>query len=362
MVYSLDDSLRLVLPHIHSCLISQEVVFQIRNLAGMLPNLHWAGFECRLGENPSLAGFHQGITSNKEPSVFLKNHISASKQLSNDPVWGRVRDFCDEWEDPTSPLYGHVTKMGLEFDLPDSPLSRIYAPSVFMALKQEEDQDASTKQVLEVVNAAVKILKGKDLTSRVKDNLVQCLDVCPNGVRILHIGIMLSRDLQAIRLNMAGIRPEFIKTFLDSIKWEGASNDFEILFYHVYDLVEDILLSLDIGERVYSKIGMECFPGNWASRKSSWIPFFDYLIGNSLCTAAKRDALLAWPGYSTPYSSSRPWPGDLIIESLLHAPNKLGLIYRSLNHVKIDFQLGKSLQAKGYLEFIHRWIELHRDE
>jgi hypothetical protein len=74
-----------------------------------------------------------------------------------------------------------------------------------------------------------------------------------------------------------------------------------------------------------------------------------------LCTADKRDALLAYPGYVGENAEGIPWPRALRRASNLLGGRSLSIFIRSLHHVKVVYQPGEGLEAKAYLAVNHHW-------
>jgi hypothetical protein len=121
--------------------------------------------------------------------------------------------------------------------------------------------------------------------------------------------------------------------------------------------VDRVLLDIDVGETVSPKIGLECyFDGNRQPRREPrWGAFLNSLVLNGLCTADKRDALLAYPGYVDEHAHSVPWPSPLRRASQLLGGRSLSTFVRSLHHVKIVYRPGEQLEAKAYLAGNHHW-------
>ncbi len=351
-MYSLDDSLQVIIPHLPLNLVSPDVLPAIRQMARALPPLHWGGFECRLGENRTLIDFHQGIVANDDDLTTLENHISSSALLDN-VAWNSIRRFCARLRFSSFPLHGKVTRIVLEFDNCSLP-SPIPIPSLFIGMTRNQ----SGGQLLTVVKAALELLLNKSVPIELLHNLRLCFDACPDGAYITDLGIMLSRHTEAVRINISGITPARLQDYIAGIQWQGPANDLEATFMRLLGFVDRVVLCLDVGAKVNTKIGLECFFDRASGKEPPWAAFLDYLVENGLCTPAKRDALLTWPGYTDPTTCTAPWPDNLIFESILQESYKFSLFHRNLSHIKINYQPNNPLEAKGYFEFHHVWTEL----
>jgi hypothetical protein len=354
-VYSLDDSLQVILPHLPLDLVSPDVLPAIRQVARSLPPLHWGGFECRLGENKTRIDFHQGITTDDNALTTLENHISSTSLLESSTI-NAIRRFCARLKLSSSPLHGKVTRIVLEFDNSRLPLD-LLTPSLFIGLKK----DQSVEQSLDIVETAFELFLHTSARSKLLPNLRLCFNACPDDAYITDIGIMLSRHPEAVRINVSGLSPTQLQSYLADIRWEGSTNDLETTFTYLLGLVDRVVLCLDIGVQIYPQIGLECFFDRSPGKEPRWAAFLDNLAARGLCAPAKRDALLSWPGYTNPTTSKAPWPGDLILASMLQTSDTFSLLARKLSHIKINYQLDHLSEAKGYIGFQHIWTEL-RDQ
>src|SRR5439155_25568367 len=58
------------------------------------------------------------------------------------------------------------------------------------------------------------------------------------------------------------------------------------------------------------------------------------------------------------------WPPHLVCASLLRPPDHFTSFQRLLSHVKVVYEPGRPIEAKGYFGFEHAWVRpgLDRDE
>src|SRR5262249_54098743 len=88
------------------------------------------------------------------------------------------------------------------------------------------------------------------------------------------------------------------------------------------------------------RVGIEahCENGWTAGGEGRWRPLLEALAQRGLCTAAKREALLAWHGLAWQRLPHQYW---------------LTPIHRPTSHRKPVQQPGRGLEAKGYVGFVH---------
>jgi ubiquinone/menaquinone biosynthesis C-methylase UbiE len=80
-------------------------------------------------------------------------------------------------------------------------------------------------------------------------------------------------------------------------------------------------------------------------------------VERSLCTPAKRNSLLAWPGFSQKADNPELWPKNLSGGDLFLGAKAISVFWRTINLIKIVYQPENPLEAKAYLAFGHRWFD-----
>ncbi|PHM06458.1 hypothetical protein CK516_33395 [Nostoc sp. 'Peltigera malacea cyanobiont' DB3992] len=163
---------------------------------------------------------------------------------------------------------------------------------------------------------------------------------------ISHVGIMLSREVETLRINVSQLPVYQIGSYLQQIGYTQATDEIEILVNHLLDTFDYVRLCLDVGTKIYPQIGLECYFEQQSGLDPRWSPFLNDLVAKGLCTPEKRDALIAWVGYTTPSTSKEPWASHLIAESLLQPPDSLSVLQRGLSHIKITYKPQYPLEAK----------------
>jgi hypothetical protein len=357
MRHTLADSLEILLPSLSPTLVAPEVVPDLRRLARVLAPVPRGILECRLGPNAPQVDLSQCIHADDGEPAILAEHIAAAVSagtLPDGPSWSRVRDFCSQWAKPSSPLHADIPDIWLEFDL-DYPLSDLPTPSLFFTWRGDT---LPTRESYAVVERTLSILLGESALGPLKDNLHRCFDACADAARVISVGVMLSRQTEALRVNVKPLGSDRIVPYLERAGWPGPAEEFRHLIVQMGGFADYMMVDMDVGTRICQEVGLECRPIQQPARGPQWATFLDHLLESGLCTPQKRDALLAWPGRIDPTSSPAPWPDHLIVESLLQPADHFSAFLRRVSHAKIVYSPQRPLEAKGYLWFGHTWLRL----
>lgn len=341
MSISMENYLKIIAPYLHNELVNSQVLSQIQALAQYLPPSPIAGFECYLGANQSQTDFQIGLSYSG--ALYLAEFLKYSTLYS-------FRDLLLDWANINSDLHQYINYMILEFDMIE-PFSQLPIPCFFLSLHKKKFKE--TQNLIEAV-----ILKFHySISSPLKLNLSRCFEYLPDGAIVTHFGMMLSRPNYAVRLVIEVANLQQALTYLAQIGWHDLTNKFSSAALKLEELADSFLLSFDVGDHVYSKIGLECFLLQKPLSESHWKQLLDYLVEVGLCVPAKRTALLAWPGFSQKIDAPEIWPGNLTGGDILLGSGALSVFWRRINHIKVVYDSEDNyLSAKGYLSFGHRWL------
>ncbi|WP_017720752.1 hypothetical protein [Kamptonema formosum] len=310
------DCLNSVAHRLPPDLVSRKALCELYTAAESLPPFSDAILECRLGAGASQVDL----------AVFLPNpSIKLPDTVPNHPVWGRFQKLFQEWADPNSDLHHSVNAMWLEFDVGDPP-STLPIPCVFLHL-----EEAAGCQAQSLLEMALKLLDSQ-VPPHLDSNLQLCAGTLPAAAKFTCIGAMLSRQSRNVRLIAKGISPVQLPVYLAEVGWAGSVKELEGIIPQLSIVVDNIDLSFDVGDTIPSRIGLECYVANAGPKEPRWQLFLDSLVSSGLCTPAKRNALLAWPG---------------------HDRQGFGLFFRLTAYIKIVCRQGSPLEAKAYLGLWH---------
>jgi hypothetical protein len=316
---SCGDWLSVLQRHLRPPLFKPEGTERLRRLARGLPGDLLTVLELRLGESDGpidlafrLAGPDEGL------------RIADLLPLS------QTRHFLSLWADPDASL-SPVHSAWVEFDL-DSGLRELPSPVVCAKLTPDVPLPWLTETLFPAMH-------GKPLTPSQERLVQRCHEGLPSSAYLLYAFSLLSRGADTLRLEIFGLSPSSILAYLDqvaptAIPWmKGPAA--------LFQGVERVHLSLDIGDEILPRIGIEGSFSKLPNWEPGWRKLFDRLIDRSLCRPEERDAALAWQGSDTFWTAPAAWP----VESIGPA----GFCFRKLSHVKVVCRPDRRLQTKLYL-------------
>jgi hypothetical protein len=349
MKYSLQDYVNLITPYLSDELVSQQVLKSIQQVAQLLPPLSPTLLECRLEADRSQVDLSVGLQPMKFP---------IAEQLIAHPFWQQLDDFCQDWTTANSLLAEAVEDIWLEFDL-DGELDAVKVACWFFSLQGEifQHKDAAAlSKLLELV-----ALLQKCPVDELRSNLIRrCVRELPECVGIGQIGAMLTRQGEPLRLNVNGLSATAIPAYLARVQAEAIDPELVKILDCFSHLTDRIVLCFDVEARIGARIGLECYLDKQPQKEPRWAEFLDLLVETNVCTLAKRDALLSWPGLIQQKDVRDGWPINLQqLEPLMDRSN-ISVFWRTINHIKLVYQPNRPLEAKAYLAFGHRWVDLHR--
>jgi len=347
------DYLRLIESHIPEELISSQCFEEIKNLAGNFSgNLtSFFGFESRLNKSDARSDYLFAISARKGEREALVDLIESDNFtiFRNRPEWQQVAKFAMAWADPHSILHEKVLGLWFEFDSFDFS-SEIPIPNIFLQttpLRIDTPKDIS--KCTWITRDAFPLMTGQHLSKKMEQRILRCIQKLPKEASCIHIGVMLSRAKEGVRLVLNRIRPNQIIPYLESIGWSNDSDELSSLLKELENYVTRIVLHINIGEQIDPKIGLECsfYPDRY-NLEEGWSKFFEYLAEKGLCNQEKKSALLHYSGVEQEYINEEFNMNSYMIATKI--PNDVfsHALVRYISHVKIIYQPNHPLEAKAY--------------
>lgn len=316
------DWLKVVGPRLTGPLFNPEnVARRLRRLAGVLPGDCSATLEARLAS---------GIAP-VDLSVCLRTADQAQTLAARLPS-SPTKSVLSLWSEGS---LAQVRSVWLEFDLDRELEEAELRPSLICA-KLPRDADSGW-----LVGTLVPLLMGRRPTSRQRGLVLRCLGALPDAARLLYVFSLPGRGNDAVRLEIFGLEPAQILDYL----WEVAPRTVPGIAQvaPLFVDTERLHLSFDVAEEVLPRIGIEGSFPRQPHREPRWACLLTRLVERGLCSPAKREAVLAWPGQDSFWSAPKRWPAAAIGAPVF--------CVRGLSHVKVISHTDREPEAKIYLTF-----------
>jgi hypothetical protein len=225
--------------------------------------------------------------------------------------------------------FAGVPSIWLEYDLDREP-----RPVVCAKLPPEAELSW-------ILDSLLPALHGKPLSETQRRLVRLCHEAIPAPGSLLYVFSLLPRGTDTVRMELFGLSPAGILDYLGAVAPDADPRVAEVA--SLFDGVERIHLSFDIGSTVLPRIGIEGSFSKLPHREPRWAELLDRLVAHNLCPPEKRDALLSWSGSDTFWTAPKTWP--------VETAGVRGFCVRSLSHVKVVCDPGRDLEAKAYLMF-----------
>lgn len=352
---TLAGTLDVVRPHLPVDLVSTVAFDRAREAVDHLEPEVTNGtyFECRLQSGSPQVDLVAIVNLDGGRLLAATGGSVAPGARYEHPGWGPLLAFCRQWTASDSSLRNLVDHIWLEYDVEPGPSRREAvqaAPGVFCSLRRSHRRACSAPVLCRKVLTALQAMTGRRASFAVRECLMHCCARLPVESGLPHVGILASRKEPVVRLCIAKLPVAVAPRFLAETAKIGGGDIAGIV--RLTSLPDGPggpryvpMLHLDIDERngFIARVGMERqFP--WASQLTGRLgvnerAFLDALTAGGLCTPAKRDALLEWPGRSVAIMPHELW---------------WSVIERRINHVKFVYEPESAIEAKGYLFARHR--------
>lgn len=197
------------------------------------------------------------------------------------------------------------------------------------------------------------MLRGAPLSDPTSACFARTADVARADRRVLQVGLMLSRPIDAVRLCVLGVRANEAVPLLRSVRWSGNLDRVRALVDRYGPCVDHFGLHLDISDDLLPTLGVELLfeAAEWdrqPHREPRWELIFDRMLEQGLAKPEQTRALLAWPGLTD--------DGLFAVDKALAGPGDLGArgsIMRGLQHIKIGLSPDGRVTAKAYFGAHH---------
>lgn len=319
-------------------LLTPSALGAVTSLATAVPRVMSSfGFECRLHGDDDAVDIGFSIEPGNGGAAVLAGAVADDRitwATNRHDAWRRLQAFAVQWCVADSPTHMWVPFIFLEIDAAAAAAS-VPVPSVFVALDwplqpRSDARPAETcAPVFAVARDVLCRLHGAPLSSATTRRLRDCFEALPPGGWISHVAAMLSRVPAAPRLSV-DLRRASLRGYLEALGWMHWSHDLEAILALLAEDQRSVQVDFDVGERIGPKLGVLLS----TLERPDVASLLDRIVAAGWCTAAKRDAVLQWPG-------------TVMAPSAVGAPS--WMLQRYVSHVKVSYAPDGRCEAKAYL-------------
>ncbi|HEX6508456.1 MAG TPA: hypothetical protein VF221_12560, partial [Chloroflexota bacterium] len=154
---------------------------------------------------------------------------------------------------------------------------------------------------------------------------------------VFQLGMFPGRSIDAVRVCLRIRTAADVMPLLDRLAWQGNSDEVLLALGLLAPHAQRICLDLDVlGSGIAPRVGIEAYIARrQPPHEPAWHAVFQGFVDAGLCAPRKRDAALAFPGYTI----------DRIFYERVYV--------RGLEHLKLVAGAG-SVEAKLYFGIFHR--------
>jgi hypothetical protein len=318
-------------------LLSEQCAVSLNELCSFFPFdiTSEFGFESRLGKNEAFCDFFLKIKKNTPVSEILagkSTFSSLSPLLLREPKWQKIVKIFDIWTTAGSSLGQVVEEFWLEFDYKDSSYNT--TPNIFFGITEskEENSGMQWESRLRVLDEIFDILFEIPFPPALAKNLMACITALPDNSGLKHIGFMIPRQTEAVRLILVNLETNKLEQYLKEIRWPGNYQEVRKIVDSYSAIFNYFVFNINIGESVDPYLGIEMyFPKLLQPQfNNRWDVAFDFLESEKLLTREKRVALTSFCGVR---KVSRIFPVSY---------------FNVINHLKLVYKQNTAAECKAY--------------
>lgn len=340
--YSLLKSVGSFYKNLPKSLISPAQLELLEKAADFFPAIIRFALECRLDDQEQVDLQFCLRRDDDDLGAVCKWFQNKS---TGDDDYKNVTDFLTAWADESSFYHKYIPEVFLELDvLP----SGIKTPLLFFELQP----DLSIAERKQVSIALLNELLGED---RPFYHLLEAIiEACPKPAFVAFLGVLFSRDVEVLRVNVKKLSINAVAPFLKKIGYNFTGPELDLFISSAYNYADRVTLCIDIGKGIYPRISFECFWNEPPSIETYWSYFIQTLNENNLYRKDKIDAILNWNQDVFP-EHVEEWPEHLWIASLSKPENEFTFLKKWISHLKISYIPGHAIDLKAYLAYESLW-------
>jgi hypothetical protein len=278
--------------------------------------------------------------------------VSLPDELARAESWAPVVRFCGQRE-PGLLLHRATRDVWVD-------LARRDDPSFAFGLRLAGLPEA-TRRPLEVVIRALELgfeaLRGAPLEAPALTSMRALLRHLPETARVDRAGLMAGLP-DDVRLWLARLAPAQIGDLVEATRGRDEARQIRDLLADLAPAAGAVGLRLDVRGGVDRALGLVCTvdqAGSPAQVAARWLLLLDRLVAAGLCTAGKRDALLACHGVLHETAAER-WPAHLRRLSEMLGDGSESVLRWRLHQVLVECDGGEPVHATANVVAAPGWL------
>lgn len=286
---------------------------------------------------------HSSGRGGRDALLAHRVELEARNSEAAAPTWRHVYRFLEDWSDRASPLHQTVPFVWIEFDLHEG-LTEVPSPFLLFFLQERVDErvpaqigtplrPARTREACrELVGRGLSRLRGRAVVPAVEHRVAICLEALPSDGHLAYAAALTSRSPEAVRLTSM-LPSASLVPYLCQIGWRGNVAQVEEALGKLGLNEGFVWFDLDVDAETPSSLGVIF---HYPDHAPQWQRSLDWLVTRGACAPEKRDAVLAWPGWTEALLPGHRWPcvvkrgmaAKLVLRSDLPAEAKIYLDLR----------------------------------
>lgn len=345
MKYTMEDYITILQKEIPSDLLNNEYADCIRRIGRQLPLIAFGFFEFCFGEYHSRVDFHVGIDRKFNENEKIIRYLDSRDA---DATLKALKEPLKKWSTLGQQLWLFAQYFGLIYDIPD-PYQRSITPWYYITYNPFPLFINDFLLQAEIVLTILKMLD-EAFTIPLQSKWEQFFNNTSPSTCVNAVGFQANRQVDALRVALLFDKYNDICSFLEKHQWAG---DFDDLHRqtNIVDGCDRYGLTIDVNPALQPKIGIECFYNTPEAARKGYKHLTDKLISLGICSRAKQKAFLAWEGALEIKNDPNSWSWPDKYRKHLHLTPPAVSIKKAPKHIKIVYEPGHSIIAKGYLGY-----------
>jgi hypothetical protein len=342
---NMEDYLNVLQQNIPSGLLNNKYRECIRNIGRKLPRLSFGFFELWFGKYQSRVDLNIGIDRR------LNENETMIAYLDNDALAGPLASLekpIKRWSALDLQLWLFTHCLILVYDIPDPRQSSI-TPWYYITYDPPPFFNNDISFQTEIIPAILGILD-ESVSSGIRSSWNWLFNNTFSATRVYALGFQANRQVDALRVVLIFDTFTDICSFLAEHNWLGDVDEMQEQTSDIIDGCDGYRLTIDVTPALQSKIGFECLY-NLNSAENGYKRLTDKLVALGICTDAQQGAFLTWNGSFDLKNDPNEWSWPDKYNGLPYLVPTMVNIKRSPKHIKIIYEPGNLITAKGYLGF-----------